>query len=227
MASPVDRTAIWQDKLKVQNEVDPDGKIKQKIILLTGNRPVFMDNLRGSSIDSAQSIKVWLLPKAELASKDAGTAKDNQSPGGSSLGGGGFDIRRLLAFRDVHLLAPAKTMIGRQYVDAVFIQAPPVPASSDITSAAPANSDDVASTKVKDPAPAENQKDPAPAENQVAAKDEAPKKPSEPLMNGSADRIWVEIEMTPKPAATQAEQFRNSPSRNCLQVKRIRWSSGR
>ncbi len=200
---PIDRTAIWQDKLEVQNEVDANGKIKQKIILLTGNRPVFMDKMRGSSIDSAQSIKVWLLPKTELASDDAGTAKDDQSSEGSSLGGGGFDIRRLLAFRDVHLLAPAKTMIGRQYVDAMFIQAPPVAASSDITSPAPTNSDDVASTKVKDPAPAENQKDSAPAENQVAAKVEAPKEPSEPLMNGSADRIWVEIEMTPKPAATQ------------------------
>ena len=77
---PVDRTAIWQDKLEVQNEVDADGKIKQKIILLTGKRPVFMDNSRGSSIDSAKSIRVWLVPKTVLASKDAATVTDDQSP---------------------------------------------------------------------------------------------------------------------------------------------------
>ena len=84
---PVDRTAIWQDKLNVQNEVDTDGKIKQKIILLTGNRPVFMDNSRGSSIDSAKSIRVWLLPKPVLASKDARTPED-------APGTGGFKYRR-------------------------------------------------------------------------------------------------------------------------------------
>ena len=44
---PVDRTAIWQDKLEVQNELAPDGKIKQKIIMLTGKRPCFDDSARG------------------------------------------------------------------------------------------------------------------------------------------------------------------------------------
>ncbi len=180
---PIDRTAIWQDKFTVQNEVAPDGTIKQKIILLTGNRPVFMSNSQGaSSIDSAQSIKVWLLPND------------------STSGGGGFDIKRLLAMRDVHLLAPAKTMVGREWVDARFIHSQPVPASSNNTSntaanTTAANTEDVTSGTGTDRAP---------AENQVAAKDEEPKKPSEPLMTGSADRIWVEIEMTPKPAATQA-----------------------
>jgi hypothetical protein len=186
---PVDRTAIWQDKLEVQNDVDPDGKIKQKIILLTGNRPVFMEKSRGSSIDSARSIRVWLIPKTVLASNDIRTAKDGQPPERSSLGSGGFDIKRLLAFQDVHLLAPAKSMIGRQYVDAVFVQSPPVLAPSNVASTGTANAEDLASTTGLDSAP---------AENQVAAKDEEPKKPSEPPMVGSADRIWVEIEMMPK-----------------------------
>jgi hypothetical protein len=195
---PIGRTAIWQDKLTVQNEVDTDGKIKQKIILLTGNRPVFMDNSRGSSIDSARSIRVWLLPKPVLASKDARTPENAPASEDASIGGGGFDIKRLLAFSDVHLLAPAKTMIGREYVDAVFIQSQPVPVSPDNTSPVPANADDVASGAAKDPVP---------AENQVAANAEEPKKPSEPLMTGSADRIWVEIEMTPKsPGQTAAHK---------------------
>jgi hypothetical protein len=42
-------------------------------------------------------------------------------------------------------------------------------------------------------------------ENQVAANDEeAKKEPSEPPMVGSADRIWVEIEMTPKAPTPKA-----------------------
>ena len=181
---PIDRTAIWQEKLTVQNDVAPDGTIKQKVILLTGNRPVFMSNSQGaSSIDSAQSIKVWLLPND------------------SSSGGDGFDIKRLLAIRDVHLLAPAKTMVGREWVDARFTHSQPVPGSSNNTSTnntstVAANTEDVKSGTVTASTP---------AENQVTAKNEEPKKPSEPLMTGSADRIWVEIEMTPKPAAIQAD----------------------
>jgi hypothetical protein len=194
---PIGRSAIWQDKLTVQNEVDTDGKIKQKIILLTGDRPVFMDNSRGSSIDSAKSIRVWLLPKSVQASKDAGIPEDAPAPEDSSIGGGGFDIKRLLAFCDVHLLAPAKTMIGREFVDAVFIQSQPVPVSPDVTSPVPANAEDVASGAAKDPVP---------AENQVAANAEEPKKSSEPLMTGSADRIWVEIEMMPKSPAQTADR---------------------
>jgi hypothetical protein len=126
---PVERTAIWQDKLKVQNDVDSVGKIEQKIILLTGNRPIFIDNSRGSSIDSAQSIKVWLLPKSVLASKNTPAPEDTQTPASSSLGGAGFDIKKLLAFRDVHLLATGKTMTARKYLDAEFTLLPPAPQS--------------------------------------------------------------------------------------------------
>ena len=43
---PVMRTAIWQDKFQLENELGPDGKIKQKIILLTGKRPCFDDKSR-------------------------------------------------------------------------------------------------------------------------------------------------------------------------------------
>ena len=48
----------------------PDGKIKQKIILLTGNRPCFIDKTRDASIDSAQSIKVLLVPKLQSAGEE-------------------------------------------------------------------------------------------------------------------------------------------------------------
>ena len=92
---PVVRTAIWQDKFKLINDVGDDGKIKQKIILLTGKRPCFDD--KGRKLDSGKSIKVWLVPEKPQAVADATESE------------GGFAIKRLLALRDVHLLAPRKT----------------------------------------------------------------------------------------------------------------------
>ena len=80
VASPSERIAIWQDKLKVQNDVAPDGKIKQKIILLTGKRPCFIDNSRGSSIDSAQSIKVLLVPQVLQTQADAQKLANAETP---------------------------------------------------------------------------------------------------------------------------------------------------
>jgi hypothetical protein len=190
---PIERTAIWQDKLKIRNDVDSEGKIKQKIILLTGNRPVFIDGLRGSRIDSAESIKVLLLPKEILASKDSPAPKKAQTPDGSSTDGGGFDIKRLLAFRDVHLLATGKTMTARDYLDAYFTHQPPPPA---VASAPPAKNESVTDQPATSPTP---------VENEVAANDEeAKKQSSEPAMVGSADRMWVEIEMTPKAPTPKA-----------------------
>ena len=103
---PIERIAIWQDKLEVQNDVDSDGKIKQKIVLLTGKRPCFIDNARGSSIDSADSIKVLLAPKVSQPAPEVLASRDADS-------GGGLEMKRLLAFRDVHLLATSKTLTAQ------------------------------------------------------------------------------------------------------------------
>src|SRR5262249_29519343 len=102
---PAIRIAIWQDKLELRNELTTDGKIKQKIIVLIGKRPCIDDQARQALIDSGKSIKILLVPKTALAAQDA------------SLGDGGFDIRRVLAYRHVHLLAPGKTMTAREWFD--------------------------------------------------------------------------------------------------------------
>ncbi len=60
---PVERIAIWQDRLDVQNQLGPDGQVKQKIIVLSGSRPCFIDALKKTSLDSASTIWVWLKPK--------------------------------------------------------------------------------------------------------------------------------------------------------------------
>jgi hypothetical protein len=63
---PVERIAIWQDKLIVHNTLGLKNEVLHKVIDLTGNRPCFIDNLQKTSIDSASWIQVWLKPKPAL-----------------------------------------------------------------------------------------------------------------------------------------------------------------
>ena len=241
---PIERIAIWQDKLRVQNEVGADGKVTKKVILLTGKRPCFIDQVQHASVDSGQWIKVFLEPKTPVAPKDgesssaslagpSGGSKTQAtitaSPGQigrtgsrdnhpteldnsrSSLGGGGFDIRRLLAFRDVHLLAPAKTMTARLWLDAEFIDGapPPVPAPAPaaVASAAPSNVEDIPGST-----------DANPGQDQIAANDQAAKKPAEPAIIGSAERMWVKIERKPKAAAEPAVNQETTSSKTASTV---------
>ena len=60
---PVERIAIWQDKLIVKHKLGPKNEVVHKLIELTGNRPCFIDNVQKTSIDSASWIQVWLKPK--------------------------------------------------------------------------------------------------------------------------------------------------------------------
>ena len=60
---PVERIAIWQDRLIVQNRLGPKNQVLHKIIDLTGSRPCFIDAMQKTSLDSASWIQVWLKPK--------------------------------------------------------------------------------------------------------------------------------------------------------------------
>ena len=172
---PVERIAIWQDKLELQNELAADGKIKQKIIMLTGNRPCFDDRVRGAKLDSGQSIEIVLVPETAQQQPD------------TSIGSGGFDIKRLMAVRDVHLIAPGKNLTARKRFDADFDQV--APAYPVVVVRLWAHTEDV---------PAESHMNPAQSDEQVAATHDAPQKSNESPMVGSAERIWVKIEMRPK-----------------------------
>ena len=83
---PVERIAIWQDKLFVQNEVGPRGERVRKIIHLTGNRPCFIDKLQKTSLDSASLITVWLKPQPQAAPapQDEASPKRPLAPVGTS-----------------------------------------------------------------------------------------------------------------------------------------------
>jgi len=240
---PIERIAIWQDKLYLHNEVGPESAVLRKIVILTGNRPCFIDKLQETSLDSARQITVWLKPKPKPASPpgDEGapskppagiggtgaTAAESTvmaSPGqtarlgsaanhetsagkeqgsGPDLGGGGFQIEHLWAVRDVHLIAPAKTMTARERLEAEFIDAAPAAvtpaAPAAVASAAPAKAADSPSSNAANAGQVQQPgQEPVPTEEQVAAQDQAEKPPPDPPMVGSADRIWAKLEMKPK-----------------------------
>ena len=253
---PVERIAIWQDKLRVQNEVGADGQVVRKMILLTGKRPCFLDQVQKSSLDSGQWIKVFLEPKAPppptsgelssptlvsapaggntqttvLASASQTEASDgkrvtNRSRSrsgsrGGGTGGGAFEIRRLLAFRDVHLLAPAKTMTARHWLDAEFFDAAPVPITNGSAPTTVASAPVVIAPTV--PANPEDISAPTAAragEVQIAADDQAAKKPAEPAVVGMAERMWVKIEMKPKPAEQTVAKAETSAAKTASTMR--------
>jgi hypothetical protein len=271
---PVERVAIWQDKLFVQNEVGPDGKVLRKLVYLTGNRPCFMDQLQKTSVDSAQLIKVWLKPKpqpapasqdeASLSASLAGTAgagkraampialastgqtsprapaAKDETPaekGRSAQAdtGGGLQMERLLAVRDVHLLAPSKTMTARQRLDAEFVAAPATSVAAPATSvaaAAPAKADGDSSSVAPKPEQVEEQ-EPGSAKSpeQLAASDQPEKKPAEPpaepLMVGSAEQIWAMVELEPNPNRGQASNKQAADTKSASTTKTTTASTGR
>jgi hypothetical protein len=232
---PIERIAIWQDKLYLHNEVGSDGQVLQKIVVLTGNRPCFIDKLQETSLDSGQWIRVWLKPRPESAStrgaetalsqsvertearpavsarstgmggvvatmvssprRDNETHHDKREDLDSGPSGGNFQIERLWALKDVHLIAPAKTMTARQWLDAEFINT--APAAVDSTQPTKGNSSSSTTTGSAGQAQEPGEK-PAPDPEEVVAQDQPEKPPPEPPMVGLADRIWAKLEITPK-----------------------------
>ena len=87
-------------------------------------------------------------------------------------------------------------MTARKYLDAEFVQLPPAPAAA--TPPLPpshgctANAEDISDRDRLEPRSGEKTRSPP--------RMRPPRTPSEPPMVGSADRMWVKIEMTPKSA---------------------------
>ncbi|HKI16359.1 MAG TPA: hypothetical protein VKA15_00685, partial [Isosphaeraceae bacterium] len=241
---PVERIAIWQDRLHVENHLGPDGQVKEKIIVLSGSRPCFYDVLKKTSLDSASTIWVWLKPKPPTA-REAGSSPTapagfagtgataatpfvmasirSTAPPTSSAstqtsagddrsvnadpGGGGFQIERLLALRDVHLFAPSKTMTAHERLDADFVDAVPTSVVSAPTTTkaesmpnSPAMNADQPQTQVQNQSQGQGQgQEPGskPSSEPVAAQKPEETQPADPPMTGSAERIWAKIVQAP------------------------------
>jgi len=215
---PVDRVAVWQDKMVLLNELDQHGQVKQKIVDLTGSRPSFSDHLQSTQLDSARLLRIWLKPKpaeeslaqaaavgaaqgrtatansgaAPPASPAGGVGRRNPQTSGAGLGGRGFQIDRLLAYRDVHLSAPSRVMAARDRLDAEFVEEKP---AAQPALAAPRDPPDQVA----------EQPDDAP---------EAAESTEKPLrkMYGSADRIWARVAILPDPPRARSATLAPAPA---------------
>ena len=124
---PPDRTAVWQDVMMLKNTLGPDQKIVQKEVVLKGY-PRVVDRVQQQTIDAVDTIATWLKPKpptSKPAKSTTTTASSRQKDkGDDSAEGEAFQIERLLAIRDVHLVAPSKHLTARDRLDASFQEAP-------------------------------------------------------------------------------------------------------
>src|SRR5208337_196053 len=184
---PPDRTAVWQDLMMLKNLLGPDQKIVQKELVLKGY-PRVVDRLKQQSLDAVDTIVVWLKPKpAESTPAKATSAQKGQ--GDSSAEGGNFQIQRLLALRDVHLVAPSKNLTARDRLDADFKEAP----SSTIATRTTAQGTSQPAAEAS-PSAAAGGADTKTDEPEIAAQEKEP----EPAMVALANRVEADILIDPK-----------------------------
>ncbi|MGB2612377.1 MAG: hypothetical protein WBC80_25665 [Isosphaeraceae bacterium] len=189
---PPDRTAVWQDLMMLKNLLGPDQKIVQKELVLKGY-PRVVDRLKQQSLDAVDTIVVWLKPKpAESTPAKSATAKATSAQkgqGDSSAEGGNFQIQRLLALRDVHLVAPSKNLTARDRLDADFKEAP----SSTIATRTTAQGTSQPAAEAS-PSAAAGGADTKTDEPEIAAQEKEP----EPAMVALANRVEADILIDPK-----------------------------
>jgi len=199
---PPDRTVSWQDQFWLQNEVDAQGAITGKVLVLRGS-PRIQDRTQAASLDSKESIVVWLNPNETEDSIQTADARDvvpaayTVAEGEGEAGGAapapvrkpaGPAIRRLVAVKDVHLVAPARDLRAREVLDVNFERAT-------ITTTPPAQTPPAAATP-----PDEPPLDPdAPANSDAGDQSANPTEPDEPLMTALADRALAKVLVGPNP----------------------------
>ena len=216
---PPDRIVTWQDQLWLQNELDAANEITGKVLVLKG-APRVQDRTKGASLDARDSIVVWLnadeakpaeaiktadardvVPAAFTFAEGEGEAAAPAQPAKKPAG---LTIRRLLAVKDVHLVAPARDLRARDRLDVDFEEAkvtttPPVGTLKPTAWPAPA-----ADPGAKPKPPAEPALDPnAPANSNAGDQSANPPRPEEPLMTALADRAQAKVIVGSKaPGAT-------------------------
>lgn len=200
--SPPDRVVSWQDQFWLQNELDADGTLTGKVLVLKGS-PRIQDKTRAASLDAKDSIVVWLNPSETAPAVATKTADDrdvvpaafnvaegdgeNSAPAPAAKPAGP-PIRRLLAIKDVHLVAPARDLKARDRLDVDFEQAK-------LTTTPPAGGASAPAAKPK----AEPDLDPnAPANSEVGDQSANQANPDEPLMTASADRAQAKVIVHPR-----------------------------
>ncbi|MBV8486655.1 MAG: hypothetical protein JO161_00115 [Planctomycetaceae bacterium] len=223
MNVPPDRTAVWQDLLLVKNLLGPEKNIIERRVVLKG-RPKVFDRIKEASLDSVDLITAWLEPVREreesTPSRSTQSSKNEQSNAGPNAKGNSFRLKRLLALRDAHLVAPSKHMTARDVLDAYFIEESPPAASQTITaqagSSAKGNTAQPGTGIEAEPADGAA----APGQDAQTAQNDQKnqkQKPAEPNMVAMANRVEANIitianKSDRKPRGTAGKSPRTLPS---------------
>jgi len=197
---PPARTATWRDQLWVQNEKVEEGAVPGRILVLKGS-PKVEDRDKGASLESADSIVVWLNPDEKKETTADGrevvpaafVQPDPAAPKPAVP-----NIRRLLAVKDVHLIDPTRDLRLKDRLDVDF-EAGTVQGSP---AAAAANPAPAAKPAASAPAGAPSGE---PGLTPVPGPGAAAEKPAGPKMSAQAERARAVVAVVPaggpRPAA--------------------------
>lgn len=216
---PVERKAIWQDHLVMKTTFEDGSNQPTKTVTLTG-KPEFID-VAQASLDAEKEIVVWLTPKPKPKTEPTAALgkSDPSAPGGAAES---FQIDKLKASGNVHLISPGKVMNARNLLEAKFVVPTPAPAGKD--PAKPANGNNSAAPgTIEGATPA-----PAPAVPTETDEKTAPKdKPAEPGVSVSADRVWAVILTKPDDAPNpKAGAKSNAPENPRGEIQMVRLRGG-
>ena len=188
--APVERTARWLDQLTLQAETTRDATGAQvvtgKRLTLTGS-PAFNDLAAETKLAARDLIVVFLKPNGKTAAAAPAVAKTNDlfKENDPAVAPAAYEIERLFARQDVHLDAPSKSLVAREWLDAHF------------ESQAAASPPTVTAIAASSPVPTEGDAKTNPAE----AKPQ-PTKPVEPLAKATANRVSAKILLHPNAGKT-------------------------
>ncbi|MEA2632406.1 MAG: hypothetical protein QOE66_2625, partial [Chloroflexota bacterium] len=205
---PVERRALWQDQLVVQNELNSE-KMPRKRITLTGD-PKFSDSGQ-ATLDAKKEIIVWLKPKPGPAdaTPNATTTPAAPAAAGSATqpAGGSYEIEKLRALQDVHLTSPGRIMTADDELVAVFETRPTPAAVAGRTGATTTTTSTSTTTSTNAATPGASPTTAgAPGAPAVAAagapatqaEPQAKTKPAGPDVDVRAQRVWARIALRPE-----------------------------
>lgn len=121
---PVVRSAKWSDQAVMVTE--GEGPTARKVITLSGDASVW--DGKAGTLDAARSLVVWLSPRgnstaqsrqvmAKTGSTEAGRSRESQA----SLSSKSYEIERVEAHQDVHLVADNRYLNAKDRLDVEFL----------------------------------------------------------------------------------------------------------
>ena len=205
---PVVRSASWSQQAVMVT--DHSGSTEKKIITLAGKAHVW--DAKSGTLDSAQSLEIWLSPKArpaEVAAVKKPAADPHNREASAGLSSKSYEMERVRALKDVRLVADNRYLSAKQRLDVEFLPGTAAPAqpARDIATKPDARVKPTAFWAADAPAdsPATSSGAKLPANAAPAAR---PNRPG-PKVSVDANRIWARLGPNPN---TQRPSAGNAPA---------------